>query len=115
MTKNEYQYRYSGCPVGVSVWEYTLYVELYRNTVFEKSFNRLGILYTDVDELFVLPNMKFYVTRAFGDFAFVLYVPEYIPRHLSMYRQRERVARTSNHVYAHTVYDYTGIDVSFSK
>lgn len=106
---------YSGQPVGLCVGGYNLYTEVYRNRVHEKTFTRRGLRYTDVDELYVLPDNKFYVLRAFNNFAFVQYVPNYVPRHVAIYNNRVRTSHTSSAVYAHTEYKYSGFDVNFSK
>lgn len=106
---------YSGEPVGLSYYGYALYPELYRNKVFEQSFHKHGMLYTDVDQLYTMPDNMFHVNRAFGNFAFILYVPNYVPRHVAITQHRLRMSKGANTVYTHRDSVYTGMNVDYKK
>lgn len=111
----EYLFQYSGEPVGIMYSGYTLFPELYRNKMYEKSLLKHGWLYTDVDQTYHMVDNVFYVTRAYGDFAFVLYVPRYLPTHVAMREHRRRVSYGSDTVFTHRKSVYTGMPMHYSS
>lgn len=115
MTTAEYMFGYSSEPVGIMYFGYTLYPALYRNIVYEKSLMKNGWLYTDVDELYDMSDNMFYVTRAFGNFAFVLYVPKYLPTHVAIKEHRRRVSKGAHTVFTHRATVYTGMSLDYKK